>query len=41
MPADDTTYKVFYGPRSLVFEEAVNRKWTIMAAFESVHPFQP
>ena len=26
--------KVFYGPRSLVFPEADNRKWTIMAAFE-------
>jgi len=27
-------YKVFYGPRSLVFPESDNRKWTIMAAFE-------
>jgi ornithine carbamoyltransferase len=26
--------KVFYGPRSLVFPEADNRKWTIMALFE-------
>lgn len=26
--------EVFYGPRSLVFPEADNRKWTIMAAFE-------
>ncbi|KAH9942605.1 ornithine carbamoyltransferase [Amylocystis lapponica] len=26
--------EVFYGPRSLVFEEADNRKWTIMAVFD-------
>jgi ornithine carbamoyltransferase len=26
--------EVFYGPRSLAFPEADNRKWTIMAAFE-------
>jgi hypothetical protein len=26
--------QVFYGPRSLVFPEADNRKWTIMAMFE-------
>ncbi|KAH9959340.1 ornithine carbamoyltransferase [Russula dissimulans] len=26
--------EVFYGPRSLVFPEADNRKWTIMAAFD-------
>ncbi|GBE85718.1 mitochondrial ornithine carbamoyltransferase [Sparassis latifolia] len=26
--------EVFYGPRSLVFEEADNRKWTIMALFD-------
>ncbi|WVQ97145.1 hypothetical protein IAU59_004255 [Kwoniella sp. CBS 9459] len=26
--------EVFYGPRSLVFPEAENRKWTIMACFE-------
>lgn len=25
---------VFYGPRSLVFPEAENRKWTTMAVFE-------
>lgn len=25
---------VFYGPRSLVFPEAENRKWTIMAVME-------
>jgi ornithine carbamoyltransferase len=30
--------QVFYGPRSLVFPEADNRKWTIMAAFECVSP---
>lgn len=28
--------QVFYGPRSLVFPEAANRKWTIMAVFEYV-----
>jgi ornithine carbamoyltransferase len=28
--------EVFYGPRSLVFPEADNRKWTIMAMFECV-----
>jgi ornithine carbamoyltransferase len=27
-------HQVFYGPRSLVFPESDNRKWTIMAAFE-------
>jgi ornithine carbamoyltransferase len=26
--------EVFYGPKSLVFPEAENRKWTIMACFE-------
>jgi len=26
--------EVFYGPRSLVFQEAENRKWTIMALFD-------
>jgi len=26
--------EVFYGPRSLVFPEADNRKWTIMAVFD-------
>jgi ornithine carbamoyltransferase len=30
------TTQVFYGPRSLVFPEADNRKWTIMALFEYV-----
>ncbi|KAF7355567.1 Ornighine carbamoyltransferase [Mycena sanguinolenta] len=28
--------EVFYGPRSLVFPEADNRKWTIMAVFDTV-----
>lgn len=28
--------QVFYGPRSLVFRESNNRKWTIMALFECV-----
>ncbi|KAJ6539625.1 ornithine carbamoyltransferase 1 [Mycena capillaripes] len=28
--------EVFYGPRSLVFPEADNRKWTIMAIFDLV-----
>lgn len=27
--------EVFYGPRSLVFPEAENRKWTILSVFES------
>jgi len=26
--------EVFYGPRSLAFPEAENRKWTILACFE-------
>lgn len=26
--------QVFYGPRSLVFHESDNRKWSIMGAFE-------
>jgi len=29
--------QVFYGPRSIVFPEAENRKWTIMACFEYVY----
>jgi len=29
--------QVFYGPRSLAFPEADNRKWTIMALFEYVY----
>ncbi|KAJ7167477.1 Aspartate/ornithine carbamoyltransferase [Mycena filopes] len=28
--------EVFYGPRSLVFQESDNRKWTIMAVFDAV-----
>lgn len=28
--------QVFYGPHSMVFPEAENRKWTIMACFEYV-----
>lgn len=32
----DAFFEVFYGPRSLVFPEADNRKWTIMAMFECV-----
>src|ERR1700676_1484374 len=35
-PPDLMPLQVFYGHRSLVFPEADNRKWTIMAAFESV-----
>ncbi|KAJ6628895.1 ornithine carbamoyltransferase 1 [Mycena sp. CBHHK59/15] len=31
--------EVFYGPRSLVFPEADNRKWTTMAVFECVLVF--
>lgn len=30
--------EVFYGPRSVVFQEGENRKWTIMACFKSVVP---
>lgn len=32
--SDEVDDEVFYGPRSLVFEEADNRKWTIMALFD-------
>ena len=32
-------YQVFFGPRSLVYQEADNRKWTIMALFEYVDRF--
>ena len=31
--------QVFFGPRSLVYQEADNRKWTIMALFEYVDRF--
>jgi len=34
--AEEVSDEVFYGPRSLVFPEAENRKWTIMACFEYV-----
>ena len=38
--ADGThVLQVFYGPRSLVFPESDNRKWTIMALFEYVPAF--
>jgi hypothetical protein len=33
---DEVDDAVFYGPRSLVFPESDNRKWTIMALFEYV-----
>lgn len=33
--------EVFYGPRSTVFEEAENRKWTIMSLFQCVSSFLP
>lgn len=39
--ADEVDDEVFYGPRSLVFPEADNRKWTIMALFEYVLFFSP
>jgi ornithine carbamoyltransferase len=29
--------EVFYGPRSAVFQEAENRKWTALAAFDAVY----
>jgi len=28
--------QVFYGPRSLVFDEAENRLWTVMAVYASL-----
>ncbi|KAI6017851.1 Aspartate/ornithine carbamoyltransferase [Pisolithus marmoratus] len=31
---DEVDDEVFYGPRSLVFSESDNRKWTIMAVFD-------
>jgi len=31
---DEVDDEVFYGPRSLVFHESDNRKWTIMALFD-------
>ncbi|KIY74376.1 ornithine carbamoyltransferase [Cylindrobasidium torrendii FP15055 ss-10] len=31
---DEVDDEVFYGPRSIVFPEADNRKWTIMALFD-------
>lgn len=37
---DEVDDEVFYGPRSLVFPEADNRRWTTMAVFEYVfHSF--
>lgn len=32
---DEVDDQVFYGPRSLVFQEAENRKWTILSVFEA------
>ncbi|EEB05616.1 ornithine carbamoyltransferase Arg3 [Schizosaccharomyces japonicus yFS275] len=32
---EEVTDEVFYGPRSLVFQEAENRKWTTIAALEA------
>ncbi|CAA7269371.1 unnamed protein product [Cyclocybe aegerita] len=34
---DEVDDEVFYGPRSLVFQEADNRKWTIMALFDMLY----
>jgi ornithine carbamoyltransferase len=34
--AEEVDDEVFYGPRSHVFREGENRKWTIMACFRSV-----
>lgn len=39
--AEEVSDDVFYGPRSLVFPEAENRKWTIMACFEYVDSTHP
>uniref|UniRef100_A0AAV1VHF9 ornithine carbamoyltransferase n=1 Tax=Peronospora matthiolae TaxID=2874970 RepID=A0AAV1VHF9_9STRA len=33
---DEVDDEVFYGPRSLVFDEAENRLWTVMAVFSSL-----
>ncbi|KAJ7245313.1 mitochondrial ornithine carbamoyltransferase [Mycena rebaudengoi] len=33
---DEVDDEVFYGPRSLVFQEADNRKWTTMAVFDLI-----
>ena len=33
--SEEVTDEVFYGPRSLVFAEAENRKWTMIAALEA------
>lgn len=35
--SEEVDDEVFYGPRSLVFEEADNRKWTIMALFDLLY----
>lgn len=32
---EEVNDEVFYGDRSLVFPEAENRKWTIMAVFDA------
>ncbi|KAK4688836.1 ornithine carbamoyltransferase, partial [Tremellales sp. Uapishka_1] len=34
--SEEVDDEVFYGPRSLVFPEAENRKWTTMAVFDSM-----
>lgn len=33
--SDEVDDQVFYGPRSAVFQEAENRKWTILAVFDA------
>jgi hypothetical protein len=38
---DEVDDEVFYGPRSTVFEEAENRKWTIMSLFQCVRAQPP
>jgi len=35
--SEEVDDEVFYGPRSLVFPEADNRKWTIMALFDLLY----
>ncbi|KAI7945680.1 hypothetical protein MJO29_012068 [Puccinia striiformis f. sp. tritici] len=32
---EEVNDEVFYGPRSLVFSEAENRKWTILSVFQA------
>jgi len=33
---EEVTDEIFYSPRSVVFQEAENRKWTILAAIDAL-----